>query len=179
MKVILKFILYLVLFSCSSLLLVTTFISSIQINTLNNTLSPKFKYIIISIFPESFAFFTKDPKDEQIVLYSVQRNNIEKINLKTNSSYNFFGFSRKSRRLTYEIGILTKKIPDSLWNEIKETTIKNIDFDTISDFLLEKDNNVQLFEKGKYVFYYYKPIPWEWNDLKKETNGKYIYVSIE
>jgi len=179
MRVILKFILYVVLSSCSLLLLVTIFISSIQINTLNNTLSPKFKYIIISIFPESFAFFTKDPKDAQIILYSVQKNNVEKINLKTNSSYNFWGLSRKARRLTYEIGVLTKKIPDSLWSEIKESNIKNIDFDNISHYLLEKDNNIQLLEKGKYVLYYYKPIPWEWNDLKKETNGKYVCVSIE
>jgi|GEM_PF-1991706 len=179
MKVILKFTSYVVLFSFFLYFIVIVFISSLQISILSNALSPHFKYVVTSIFPESFAFFTKDPKDEQVVLYSVQNTKIDKINLKTNSLYNYFGFSRNSRRLVYEIGILAKKIPDSLWDDIEENDIKNIDFKDVSPFLIETDDHIQLFEKGEYVFYYYKTIPWEWNDLKKETNGKYVYVSIE
>lgn len=52
----------------------------------------------------------------------------KKVNLKNNSAYNYFGFSRKSRRLTYELGSLIKRVPDSLWNEITESEIKELDF---------------------------------------------------
>jgi hypothetical protein len=69
-------------------------------------------------------------------------------------------------------------VPDSLWYEITEREIKKLDFKGKA-FLLKKDNNVELFEKGKYILYYFKPIEWEWNDLKDVTNGKYVYISIE
>lgn len=180
MKTIFNFFSYVVIFFSFLSILIIVFISSIQINVLSNILQPQFKYTVITIFPESFAFFTKDPKDEQMMLYFVKEENdkIKKVNLKNNSAYNYFGFSRKSRRLTYELGSLIKRVPDSLWNEITESEIKELDFKGKA-FLLKKDNNVKLFEKGKYILYYFKPIQWEWNDLKEVTNGKYVYISIE
>lgn len=180
MNTILKFISYVVLFLSFLAILTVVFISSVQVSVLSNIIDPKLKYTIVSIFPESFAFFTKDPKDEQVILYSIkeENNNVVKINLKTNSAYNSFGFSRKTRRLTYELGILVKRIPNDLWYEIVECEIKEIDFKE-NPFILKKDENIKLFEKGKYVVYYYKPIQWEWNKFKKVTNGKYTYISVE
>jgi hypothetical protein len=84
MKTIFNFFSYVIIFFSFLSILIIVFISSIQINALSNILHPQFKYTVITIFPESFAFFTKDPKDEQMMLYSVDEENdkIKKVNLK-------------------------------------------------------------------------------------------------
>jgi antimicrobial peptide system SdpA family protein len=169
-----SFIMMVYFFSC-----IFIFLNSLSESTYMNTLNAYSKNIVNTIFPESFAFFTKDPKDEQLQFYKIDRNNkSSKIELKNNSLKNLLGFSRKSRRKIYELGMLTRLIPDSIWNKTSSKQLRNIN-SYKEPFKIKTHENIKIILKGKYLIYYYTPIKWEWSKIKKETRGKYAYIEIK
>jgi antimicrobial peptide system SdpA family protein len=130
-----------------------------------------------TIFPESFAFFTKDPKDKQLELFNVTNGVIEKINIKTNALENKFGLSRVSRRKAYELGMVIQNIPDSIWQKVEGNKIPKLKL--AKPYSIDRPNNLKLISNGQYLIYYYKPIEWEFNHLKTTSKGDYVYVEIK
>ena len=169
---------YLIVIFFAFLLVIIIVLCSIKTNVFSNIINPNLKNITNLIMPESFGFFTKDPKDKQMVLYKIKSDSILKINLKNNSTYNYFGLSRKSRRLIFELGGVFRRIPDSLWLPIRSDSLKYINTKS-SPFQINDSNKVRLLNKGKYILFYTPPIPWEWNEYKKTTNGEFSFFEIK
>lgn len=160
------------------LLVICIFIYSINSSTFSNHLNPHLGLVLNSIFMESFGFFTKDPKGENIEIYKIEFEQKKLVNLKTNSFENSFGFSRKQRRKTFEVGILLKEYPDSNW---RKTTMNNIDKIELSNisFYEVKNPRIILLEEGDYMLIAYKPIVWEWNTIKKDNECRYAFINVK
>lgn len=177
-NIIYKSFLYLIILVISIFGSLFVFINSIDSSVFSNKNNPYLKNVINTTLPESFGFFTKSPKDKQLLIYKIsEKNTIIKQSLKNNSRYNFYGLSRKSRRKIYELGTILRITPDSLWIKIKSDSLSTINLKR-DPFLIKKNEKIKLIDKGKYIIYYFHPIIWEWNKLTKTTKGEYIYVQI-
>ncbi|MBS1572100.1 MAG: SdpA family antimicrobial peptide system protein [Bacteroidetes bacterium] len=135
------------------------------------SISKKHKIQTVSIVPEGWAFFTKDPQDEDYILFSktndkppTYKNEI----LPTSSPKNIFGFNRVSRLKSQELGSAVHLIRDSLWVEIKGSLQAN---DSLIQKLKPKllpINSKHPYLNGIYIIQKISPIPWAWAKHFKE-----------
>lgn len=68
------------------------------------------------LLPQGWSFFTKNPRDVEVVIYKESKSGIYVNQLFNNfSRTNNFGLSRLPTRISLEAGFLVTKIEDSLW----------------------------------------------------------------
>ncbi|VAW11736.1 hypothetical protein MNBD_BACTEROID03-213 [hydrothermal vent metagenome] len=155
-------------------------ISTQRVNILSNNINPHFKLINSTIFMESFGFFTKSPKhDETFDIYSIYNKRVAKLNLRNNSIYNLFGLSRKNRVRLVEMGKVLPLLKEDSWvilesDIFEKIVLKNTDTLVYKNIKLD----VKGLKEGQYIITISKPIPWEWNKIKKTTQLKYVAVNI-
>lgn len=78
------------------------------------------------------------------------------------------------------MGILIRKVPDSVWFDLKSSKILSLKLnDSIPFKISSTKSKIIKIDKGDYIIYFYNPIPWELNKYQKETNGKIAYIKIE
>ncbi len=150
------------------------------LSILSNDVSPHFKQVSSTIFMEAFGFFTKSPKhDETFDIYSISDNGATKLNLRNNSTYNLFGLSRKNRVRLVEIGKAVQSVGKDSWEVLDSDIFEKVLLKN-SDTLVYKSVKLDVkgLNEGKYVITRSKPIPWEWNKIKKTTQLKYVAVHI-
>lgn len=171
--------LYSFFFIIISLLVITIFLSSLGLSTFSNSLNPYLSSYTTITFPENFGFFTKSPKDKRIKFYSLIDKKVQEIDLRANSSNNLFGLKRNNRRLLYELGIILRKIPDSIWLEKESNEINQKMYpDSLFISIDKKKLDIIQIEKGEYLIYYYEPIPWELNKYQKSQKGEIAYINV-
>lgn len=154
-------------------------INSIHENVLSSKLNPVTQNIVNTIFLEGFGFFTKDPKGEHLDFFRLRAGIVKKINLKNVSNNNNFGLSRKTRRILLELGKIQRKIPDSLWCKTRNDSVNfNKIIKNTEILTLAHNEDLKIIEPGKYFLIKYKPIVWEWNQLKKNYEVSYTYFEI-
>lgn len=119
----------------------------------------------LSITPQGWGFFTKDTREEQLIVYQLGKGgDIQKFT-KTNSSLSsFFGLSRKTRFIAMEAAHISAKISDTLWRKMEGGKLildKNAPTDTLTNFI--KPTNLV----GDFFFVVMERIPWAWagNDI--------------
>lgn len=131
-------------------------------------------------FPEGWAFFTRDPKEDNINLYRVVNNRVDltPVNLKSGDVSLFFGASKHARMQMAEVGEIIEKIPDSLWvknrGEYSNPCIKPTD-------LVIARHNISNYKslQGKYIIEKIKPTPWAWSNEKNvHMPSQYIIVNV-
>ena len=82
------------------------------------------------------------------------------------------GFFQKNGRWLsklFELGNIVKDIPDSLWISTDENELLKKSFNNEIPHKINQDIEVLLLESSKYIIYHFKPIEWEWQDLKHTT----------
>lgn len=136
----------------------------------NTTLySKNFKMNINLVFPEGWSFFTKSPREEVLKVYKIKNNNeIVEIGFNNQSYFNYFGFSRKSRVITYESSIMASQVKRSLWEKHYGENIEYFNKDTIVNLKLNKE--FKYLTEGDYIFKLSKPIPFVW---RKDNQNQY------
>lgn len=135
-----------------------------------------FDYVkgISMMFPQGWGFFTKNPHDYMIDCYELNGDELKLLTQKNFSTSNFFGLSRKSRYLGYEISLILSNLPfDQKWGKFTGTidysSINSIKTDTV-----QFPSDLLVFEKDKiYVAHKYKQIPFEWLDQGQELYRPY------
>lgn len=136
----------------------------------------------VSIFPEGWAFFTKNPQDEDYIIYSFDKGNqnkYEKIINPTSSPKNFFGLNRISRLQSQEIGSAIHFIQDSSWVTIKGNINSN---DSIIKKI--KPTLIPIISKhpyftGTYILQKIAPVPWAWIKDFKPNYAKSKIIIVE
>ncbi|UKB82303.1 SdpA family antimicrobial peptide system protein [Chryseobacterium sp. MEBOG06] len=142
---------------------------------LNKSKETKKKYI--SFFPQGWAFFTKEPRDPLIYLFSFSNNKFDNVIDKNFSLNTFLGASRKSRIINVELQkIVNKIITDSIEyrseeflgiNELKKNVInRNNNFTKV---YIDK-KYIPDINNGKYLIVIEEPLPWAL--LSKTSNYK-------
>lgn len=133
------------------------------------------KATLFNFVPQGWGFFTRDPREDELILFEIKNNSIERFT-KTNSAISsFFGVSRKNRLINVESGILLPEIEDSLWKSMKGREL-------ILDKTLKTDTIINRFHpcniKGDFFFVKQERIPWAWAGNKIIMPYKYVKVHI-
>lgn len=74
------------------------------------------KQSFFSVLPQGWGFFTRDPREEQVLFYRLDTNGKAQLFTKTNSDKSFFfGASRRNRTASIEAGALLAAIQKTAW----------------------------------------------------------------
>ena len=169
----------------SSILLAATWlvltIFSVSIGENINDTGFKFQTNVQLLFPEGWGFFTRDPREDQYLMFQqLGEDDVRVVTFKNASSRNFFGFSRKGRRVHMEFQRVQTFVPDSMWNhavtDINSVIAKapDVELDNIGDY------DYFHIDKGTYIIERSKPIPWSYSMHKSlyEQDNKYLKIKI-
>ncbi len=125
--------------------------------------------------PQGWGFFTKSPREEQIVIYKYDDNinRYKLISQRHTSPQNLFGINRRASKIFQEFNMSIEnykyKIPylDTVFNYQNTYHIENFNFKKI----LVKNPVQDPILCGNYVIVYQKTIPWAWS--RKIKSSKY------
>ncbi len=151
----------------AAIVIITIFVSSIP----PNTLTPHYEVlrIVNSLFPEGWSFFTRSPREEAADLYKIEGEKIKKVNFCNADPKNFFGLSRKSRRIGMEISLLASDIPNSAWKLVPDLSAEIVKDIPSSN---KQYNGSSVIKQGRYIVSVFKPIPWLWSKHVKKLHRK-------
>ena len=145
----------------------TLFSNSIPYNLITGNLK-KIKFIS-TVSPQGWGFFTKSPREDNVYIYSLT-NSLVKSEMQPNNHYsNYFGISKKSRMVGYEVSMILTQLKHEKWSFFNGTFAndkKSINVD---------NSNLHFLKNGKYALVKEKITPYLWRKLstpKKEI----IYV---
>lgn len=140
-----------------------------------NTTKSDNRIFMMKIIPEGWEFFTRSPREEMVDLYKLNGDEWQHVDIKNNQAANFFGLSRKSRKIGMEISIMLSKIQhDSLWNEYKG--MENIMFPETFNPIDNKE--IATLPTGKYALLKYEMVPWSWRDKVAKKHINYEIIGI-
>jgi antimicrobial peptide system SdpA family protein len=130
------------------------------------------------LFPQGWAFFTKDPRDQMVDVYRFgQDERLECVLQKNSASAYFFGISRKGRRVVLEISLILSTLPDSIWR----TSRGEPDIHFLPQAItVHREPFMYVLTKGKYLIIEQRPIPWAWAKMnqKKYNPTKFLTLNI-
>lgn len=134
----------------------------------NNPLNRKRKpeHQLASLFPEGWAFFTKNSTEPRLYVFKVESGKVFEVNLRNFSSEYFFGLSRNNRLLNMQFSnILKKSCMDSLSHfDLKATNtnhlIESIKLDTVKFNKLLIEKSIAPNVTGQYLLAIQKMLPW-------------------
>ncbi len=82
---------------------------------------------------------------------------------------NFFGASKKARKISMEVAIISSQIPDAAWVEVDE------DSEPLS--IMEVNNKYLYYlVEGKYKITRHKLVPYTWRNLNNAERKEIVYV---
>lgn len=142
-------------------------------------LSYKSNQEIYSVFPQGWAFFTRDPKEDVMILYDFQNKKEEAVNKTASlSTESLFGINREGRRISIELAAVVNKIPAKSWitNEerVSMEMLKALPLnDTIENVVPDP------ILKGTYVIYRAGRKPWAWAKSPTQMPYKCIKIAIQ
>ncbi|MGX1023367.1 SdpA family antimicrobial peptide system protein [Psychroflexus sp. MBR-150] len=165
-----RFVLYILIICLSVYIVFLIFFSSLNFNV--NTPSYNTKFGLNLSIPEGWGFFTRNPREDMIDIYRINDDNKLVKSMYKNGHYsNYFGFSRKSRKIAMEVSIIANQIEDSIW--VKKTNPGMLE---IPIFKKEVDNEFLYFlDTGEYLLVKRKTVPWAW---RKNINRKHIPYEV-
>jgi antimicrobial peptide system SdpA family protein len=134
---------------------------------------------IYSVFPQGWAFFTRDPKEDVLIVYDFQNDKEEAVNETASLSLgNLLGINRKGRRISIELAAVVNKIPAKAWTkERKRMSIEKLKSLPLVDTVENVLPNPIL--QGTYVIYRANRKPWAWAKSKTQMPYKCIKVAIQ
>ena len=126
------------------------------------------------ISPQGYAFFTRNPRENQIYIYKL--NNQKKFkNYSPNSSTikMFFGLSRKNNRAILELNEIFPKL--TKWQDYDKSKFDYISFPK-DTFQIKSNDSKKI--KGTFLILREKRIPWAWakNSFYPKSEFKLIYL---
>jgi antimicrobial peptide system SdpA family protein len=140
------------------------FTNSIGYNLLTN--NSKWNREIQFLFPQGWAFFTKDPREEQTRFYKLSKNDLQELDFKNGSINSSFGISRKNRIMLIETAQIVNQIDNSLWVDLKSKEDLETYKDTTKSLEIINFVNKAEIENGDYVILKQRPVPWSWRENK-------------
>lgn len=168
-----RYLFYTAIIGASLYFVFLAFFSSLSYNV--NTPSPTVKSLFNLSAPEGWGFFTRSPREEMVDIYEFENSKLETALHKNIHYSNFFGISRKSRKLAMEASIVMGKIKDSIW--VSEVGIENLKIPlraySVNSELLYHLNC------GNYVFVKRKTVPWAWRKNINEKDVPYEIAHIK
>lgn len=124
---------------------------------------------IYDFIPQGWAFFTRNPKENVVKLYKLSdRHNLEYINSTTSLSYkDLFGIKRHKRRISAELSeIISNMKKGEKWKEYRNVKVEDVSKEISTSDTITNNFVNPLLERGEYVIYSSKRLPWAWENSK-------------
>lgn len=142
----------------------------------------KLNFSLKAYVPQSWGFFTRDPQEEQVIIYEVlgKEKMLKEVIFDMTSKDNYFGLSRKIRKKNYEFSQIILKIPEKQFDTVKgERSLLKVE-NSKGPYCVKIDkSDFDFIEEGELLIYKYSIIPWEWSKITNIELGRKSYVSIE
>ncbi len=154
---------FLVIIGAITCFIFVVFASSLRMNALSP--GTTIRSADVYLFPQGWAFFTKDPRDPMVDVYKIGRDErLEQIVLKNSASAYLFGLSRKGRRVMFEVGLMLSNLPDSSWRACRgEPDMRSLP----QPITLHRKPSMHVITTGSYLIIEQHPIPWAWAKLSQ------------
>lgn len=155
------------------------FISSIPFNPIQYKLS-FVKNKVFTFTPQGWAFFTRNPREEQIYIYRIDNNGrLSRINQKHSNFDNIMGLDRKVSKISVEVQYLTSNIHKSEYTETIWNYDENIFGKVPSKYIsvINPINNPLLC--GNYLIVKQKIVPWAWWSTSRKVQMPSTVVKIQ
>ena len=135
---------------------------------------------IVKILPQGWAFFTRNPQEEDLEYHLINNNSIAKYDFIGNRIEDYFGFKREKRAFIAKMSFSALNIEDKKWKY--ESYNKVLYFKNISsDIMIHKVNEEILNPlcNKKVLFIKKKPTPWAWRNFKDSSQIKYLVMEYK
>lgn len=166
------------IFYISVVLLSLSFLYNLFFASLSyNAQTPNYtlKKILSKTLPEGWGFFTKSPREAGYTVYAVHEGTLELVETRNTSSGNYFGFSRKARKVSMEVSIITDLVSEELWDKKNDPSAISL-----PEKLVEIDSkNLHFLKDHELVVVKSHPIPWAWKDIVQPNQIPYEIVRIK
>tara|TARA_B110000977_G_scaffold193387_1_gene268315 strand:- start:2433 stop:2981 length:549 start_codon:yes stop_codon:yes gene_type:complete len=138
-----------------------------------------YKTKIKSLFPQGWAFFTKNIKEEEgIYIYEMKKlNDYHLVDFNSFTFKDYFGISRKKRVISHKFTIALNNVAKEKWFLYKGN-INKIPIDSLNLIKIEiKKPNL----KGKFIIKRALQLPYQWYISKHELykTSKYLILEIK
>lgn len=120
-----------------------------------------------AIMPQGWAFFTRNPREENYFIYQKVEGKYQQVIQSNCSRSNLFGTARKSRVQSVELGDILAKVDGHEWLSCPEGIGQSRAVDTLTEVLVL--NRVETPTIcGLYYIEKKEPVPWAWGKYYKE-----------
>ena len=148
-------------------------ISSLKGTVTGNTF--KYKKYVNAILPEGWGFFTKDPREAMTEMYVEKNGQLERIDFLNNDVKNYFGFSRKSRRVAMDVGIIYEQII----NNHRYNSTQEADENAVTIQFWERLYALQSYSTEKFYFVQKEYTPWAWYKNRRSSVKEEKYIQFK
>jgi antimicrobial peptide system SdpA family protein len=129
------------------------------------------------VFPQGWSFFSKDPREATMNLFSIENGVLRKIDFKNTQAKNLYGLKKSDRLIYYKIYGDVQKFPIKHFYNSRDN-INSIDLKKINTYSLKNTT----YKKGKYLAQIVELESWVWfSKLKNKVNmpARYVLLKIE
>lgn len=131
------------------------------------------------ILPQGWSFFTRDPQEDQLLLYKKGEGGYSIENIRNTSYRNGFGTKKLFIVQSIELGTLAQKIGPKDWVKCsgnKEACFSRLDSLPI---VAIKNDMINKVICGEYFMVRTPPVPWAWAQQEKEISMDSEIVKVE
>jgi antimicrobial peptide system SdpA family protein len=174
---------YIVFFASLAIMLAivyTLMAAAVKETTVN--MSGERRMQLADLVPEGWAFFTRNPKEDNTILYRPAKGGgVKQFSMIAGAPRNVFGLNRYSRMVGKELAAMMRYIKDLPVDSIKGLPENNLAIlDTITAVKIPNDARFPLL-KGIYYLRWVKPVPWAWAktaNIESMTQSKIIKIDV-
>lgn len=160
-------------------LVVTIFLSSISYNPIRYQFPNQKK--VLSFIPQGWAFFTRSPREAQILVYQIENNKIKNLEISRHSSpMNCFGFNRKQTYKMNELQFIIDQFEPKDYTTISWNYIEDLQGEIPTK--LHRVSSIfkhSLLKNKEILLVMQEIVPWAWSsnsNLKMPAKAIKIYI---
>ena len=161
------------------LVLLSSVVAAFPANVLKPTNNPGALTVVSEVFPQGWAFFTKDPQDVEFVAYRPTEGGLESLLATPQSrAENLWGLSRTQRAQGPELVALGN---DATWVECVSGQVPLDCYEQGADYVPTVNPMTHPTLCGDVVLVEEKPVAWSFRNMVKGTHTaeRVAYESIE
>ncbi|QTY27747.1 SdpA family antimicrobial peptide system protein [Flavobacterium sp. CS20] len=164
---------------CTLVFLTGVFLYSMESNPIKLNIDLEHK--IFTFVPQGWAFFTRNPREAQIIIYKKENEQISEIAQRHSAYQNLFGLNRKASKIMSELQFIKNGLNDSLFDNTKWNYQEKIYNKIPTKPICVKNQMEEPILCGNYIIVFQKTIPWAWSKSieKIEMPAKIINLNIE
>ncbi|TGE16820.1 SdpA family antimicrobial peptide system protein [Hymenobacter elongatus] len=177
-----RFVFYLSLLIAGFVLVAKAGLASVGTNATETSFQER--YMFSALLPEGWGFFTRNPREEKIVLYRIRPDKtLTLASYRNSDARNLHGLSRRSRRINMEFSRMMAEVQEKDWSRYQTYSLAElVGSDAIAPVQVAYSPlKFTQLTKGAYLVKRFNLVPWAWAQYPGHfTNPEeYLKVTID